>query len=196
VADRRRVALSRLAWLLIPSLPWGAAVHAEEAPPVAGTRVRVETVRTVDRQRLTGTLVGVDAERITLQVKGSPDPTVLAASEVSRFEVSAGHRRGKPAAIGALIGVAVAGGLVVASSAGCTGECFCSGSGCLTGFVLLGVPAAAIGGTVGAVVAPEHWKEIRLPAQNRLTLATKGPVALVLAPSAGGGGSVGLACRF
>jgi hypothetical protein len=103
-----------------------------------------------------------DAASLTLRGKSLGDPAlVVPRASVTKLYVSGGHARGKAAIIGAAIGLAVAGGLAVAASAcDSSGECGCSGSGCPELLAILGIPAAAIGAGVGALVAPERWQEI------------------------------------
>ena len=134
-----------------------------------------------------GTLAVQDAASLTLRGKSLSDPPlVVPRASVTKLYVSGGHARGKAAIIGAAIGLAVAGGLVVAASAcDSSGECGCSGSGCPELLAILGIPAAAMGAGVGALVAPERWHEI--------PVANAGPAAALSFPGGASSSRVHLA---
>ena len=172
-------------------------VAADEPGKLAdGCRLRIQAPATGREGFLTGTLVAQDPGRLTMVV--GDERIVVDRGQVSRLETSAGRNRKKGAGIGALVGTAVAGGLVLAgaSGVGChESECFCSGSGCLTGLLILGVPAAALGATTGALVAPERWRSVPAgtpsPAARSLLSRSVGPVRLSVVRAVGRGPGVG-----
>jgi hypothetical protein len=152
-----------------------------------GARIRLQAAGTVSD----GTLAAQDAASLTLRVEDLHDPLVVPRATLERVYVSEGRARGKAAMIGAAIGLTVAGALVVAGSAGCDGgECLCSGSGCVAAVAILGIPAAATGAGIGALVAPERWREVPIPARAGSTR-----VGWALAPIHGGA-AVSFSCRF
>jgi hypothetical protein len=81
--------------------------YAEESL-VIGSKVRVRTG--AQSERITGTVVAVEPDELRLQVKGEWDARALRWDEMRRLDISIGRNRRRAAAIGALAGVAVAGG--------------------------------------------------------------------------------------
>jgi hypothetical protein len=138
---------------------------------------------------------------LRLQVERLAEPRVVPRATVTKLYVSEGRARGKAAIIGAAIGFAVAGALAVAAGTSCSGECLCSGSGCMVLVPILGIPAAATGAGVGALVAPERWREIPVDgagpgaAYGFSSAAGSNHLRLGLAPIRGGA-AVSVACSF
>jgi hypothetical protein len=184
--------------LVVVLVPNGADLRADPPQDLAqGARIRVESAAGTS----TGTLAGQDAASLTLQVKDLSDPLVVPRAHVMKLHVSEGRAKGKAALIGGAIGLGVAGALVAAGArgAGCDGgECLCSGSGCLAAVVILGIPAAAMGAGVGALVAPERWREIPMAGAAALSLplgARSSRARLTLAPI-WSGAAASLRCSF
>ena len=172
-----------------------AALQAGDEPP-PGTRVRIQA-----GESRTGVLVARDAEQLTLQVGGKEPPVIIPLRQVTGLEVSHGRGRRKAAGIGALVGLVAAGTLVLsgASGVGCgpdDSECFCSGQGCVEAFLLIGVPAAALGAATGALVAPERWREVPVHAAGAASVSlANGGVSVGIVPVRGGVG-LSATCSF
>lgn len=146
----------------------------EPAPVAAGARVRL-TAPSVSGKRLVGTLVGLDDTTLTLQRQGGKETLQVPRGAITTTEVSwRRSRKGKGAAIGALVGLgaAVAIGLAAGdddcSSVQDVGNpwldltahvlrTFCHSKGEMAAFAaILTVPAGAL---LGLAVAPgEKWQ--------------------------------------
>jgi hypothetical protein len=141
---------------------------AAQAPVAEGTRVRLQVrtgslhVGVVDR--LSGDTVYLRGDRT-----GGVQP--YPASTLRRVEVSLGRRnRGRAAAVGGLIGLAVGGAMAAAFGHGCgvqasntsgSGPYRCGGS---RQTVSLVAGMGALGAVVGAAVPPrERWRTVLSP---------------------------------
>ncbi len=164
---RLRLVVAVVALLLLALIGVGAtASPADEVPgPALGARVRLTVgslsgpVSEGDKatRRLVGTLIGLDSEALTLEVKKQRDPVVVRRSSLQQLEIS---RRSSKKAMGALLGflVGTTAGAVAASASGGSSVCNSTGlSGCdlAIATVVIGLPGAL----VGALVAPgERWE--------------------------------------
>ena len=145
----------------------GVSVAQADVPgPVApGSRVRL-TAPSVSVERLVGTVVGLDEATLTLQRQGAEDTLQVPRGAITTFETSEHRsRKGKGAAIGALVGLgaAVALGLAVGENCGDPipeleplFSFVCLSKGEAAGvYAILTVPAGAL---LGLAVAPgEKW---------------------------------------
>jgi len=176
------------------SLAGNTVVFAGEPPAlVEGSRIRIET-RSGDRsKRVQGTLLALSSSQLTLRRSEGDDSLVMPLDRITKLEVSGGRARRKAAGIGAIVGATLAGAFTLLNAAG-DGDDLCSGSGCVTLFAVLGVPAAATGALVGAGVAPERWREAPLP--GRASLLGSGRLAVSAGPARGGGVGLTISCRF
>lgn len=185
--------------LVVVAMTSSLDLRAQEPQDLAeGTRIRVLAPGT-GKAGFKGTLVARDSQELTLQVKHDRDPVVIPRSQVTRLYISAGRGRGKAAAIGALVGVTVAGALVLsgASGFGCdSSECLCSGDGCMQLLGLLGAPAAATGALVGALVAPEQWRELPLHPPGPASMLSSERIRVGIVPVRGGGVRFVASCTF
>ena len=138
-----------------------ALATADETPPLeAGARVRV--VVSSGQGRLTGGLLAVDNERLTLQIENEKTPRVLPRAEVTALAVSAGRRsRGRGALLGAGVGVVV--GAVIGFAGGDDPNVdeggLTASENAVEGAGIFG----AIGALIGLAIPPgERWKEVPL----------------------------------
>ncbi len=161
---------------------------------IEGAQVRVQTVGAGGRW-VKGRLVALDSSVLTLRAPRGSRTVLLDRAHVSRIEVSVGRGTGQAAAIGALVGLFVA-GVYTLGNLGAQGEALCSGSGCAELFLLLGPSAAVIGAGVGAGVAPERWRPVSMSTATTSPSAAKGRFGANVRTVAGGGISVALSCRF
>ena len=172
-----------VAFVGILSLAAAVALADDTVQLATGTRVRV-TVPT-GGGRLVGTVLALDDKKLTLQVPGKTDTTVLRREDITKVEVSAGRRsRGGGALIGAAIGAGAGAliGLAAGSDDPGTFIRISAGGKALFAAIVL----APIGAVVGAAVHPgERWKEL-----------PKDRIRLSLVPVSGRGAAVSLAFVF
>jgi hypothetical protein len=146
--------------LLILALPYeSAADEYTTLPPslTPGTRIRIQAPE-VFSGKVVGTVNAVDADSVTVDVPGRPEPVSVLRAKIARLDVSEGPRsRGVDAAIGAGIGAGIGaiGGALANSNRGShivsrgetTAVCALLGTG--------------VGAPIGAAIPPgEHWKPI------------------------------------
>ena len=126
---------------------------------------------------LTGEVVALDGETLTVMADGGERPIEMLRSDITSVEVSQGRPRGRGAlrgaAIGALLGLGVGGILAL----GCEGlEC---------AVVFLPIWTVTIGAGIGALFPGKRWKPINT---NDLHVA--------LTPTPGGGVGAQVAFSF
>jgi hypothetical protein len=176
---------------------WQPILLAEEQGEVEvaeGSRTRV-VAGTGRKASFSGTLVALDSRQLTIQIKGTLAPVAIDRDQVMKLDVSAGRGKRKAATIGALVGVTLAGAFSLMNAGG-SDDPLCSGSGCATLFVVLGVPAAATGALVGALAAPERWHEAPLSVPSKSAPTISGHVGIGVVPVRGGGASIVIAYGF
>lgn len=156
------LALSGALMLLVSSASLGWAQRLDSLP--VGTRIKV-IPHCMDCEDMIGTYGGWAGDSLVLRT-GTRE-LALPRSLVSVVEISRGKNRQRAGWRGALqwgISGALLGALIGASSGGYG---YVSASRRVhdvsLGIVLVGVPAAVIGGFVSAATAPELWRPIRLP---------------------------------
>jgi hypothetical protein len=157
----------RISLLTVMLLAPALGVAADESGFRVGTRVRItapEIARRLtnpwdaDRERLTGTVLALEGDRIVLSSKDGGEPVVVPRNAVTRVEISRGRLGvGKGALLGAAIGAAA--GLAV-SWAGRDDS-----PGSWSGAEVVLVPLGALlGGGFGAGRgASERWGATALP---------------------------------
>jgi len=140
-------------------LPVARAIPQSMDAVREGTRIRMSGP-TIQGSPLVGTLVGVDALRLTLELDASHELQSVPRSAVEKLEVSRGRRSytKKGALIGFGMGAIVAGAALVAVSSGANGWSVDSGD-VVAGVCLLGGGGAALGALVGAGSSTERWEE-------------------------------------
>jgi len=122
-----------------------------------GTRIRIQAPE-VFPGIVVGTVSAMNAESVTIDVPGRPEPVSVLREKIARLDVSEGPRsRGVDAAIGAGIGAGIGaiGGALANSN---RGSHIVSGDEIAAVCALLG---AGVGASIGAAIPPgEHWKPI------------------------------------
>lgn len=173
--DRCVTALVALVGVLLTAVGGAEADEGSTAP-----RVRV-TSAAAPSGRVVGTLVGLDADTLTIRGSGEPNDFRLKRQAVTRVEISRqrGNRR-KATAIGFFVG-AVAGALLGATT---TGD---------DDFISPGVVAAAAGvvlGSAGALLglATSHGEKWEAKSLDGLHVT--------FVPPRGGGAALRVAFRF
>jgi len=142
----------------------GVAQADEPAPVAPGLRVRL-TAPSVSGKRLVGTVVGLDDATLTLQREGGKETLQVPRGAITTTEVSwRRSRKGKGAAIGALVGLGAAVVVGLAIGQDCETvppfeplfDLLCLSNGESVGVLaILTVPAGAL---LGLAVAPgEKW---------------------------------------
>ena len=141
-----------------------AGAAAEDLAP--GTRVRVTGKGPIGSYA--GSLVGIDDHGVRVRARDG-GTFLLRLSDVDTIEVS---RRRSRRAQGALVGMAVGAivGYVAGAQSNPSGGCNAAETFCLFGRdgfysdeasgAMLAVPAALLGGTVGALVSGEKWRRV------------------------------------
>ena len=148
IAEQRGAAVLLLT--LCACLGADRAGAQEISDATVGARVRIETHATT---LVTGTVVGVSPDSVTLQ-RGAT-VTSLARSSIRSYDISTGADRATGAKRGATVG-AVLGVALIAWAVKDTTR----GSGAIRSVrftVPAGLALAAIGGLLGAGLAPEQW---------------------------------------
>ena len=143
------VCLATIATAVLAAAP---DARADEATLEVGQRVRL--LGTGSDLWLTGRLVDRTADRLLIETELRKDPVAVPYGEIRSLQVSAGKDEGRGALFGAVVGLAL-GSFVYAVT-----PAECSGDGCLQIYFLVAAPATAIGALTGAIVAPEHWREV------------------------------------
>jgi hypothetical protein len=167
-------------------------VRAEE-PETKAQRARVRLHAGDGGGEYKGALVEWTSQQLTIRTASDRDAVSIPLRQVEGLFISEGRARRKAAIIGSLVGLAVVGAVVLsgASGVGCDPnqtECFCSGEGCLKAFLLGSVPAAAIGASTGALVAPERWREVPIQPRSAPSASLScGRIRVGIAPVRGGG---------
>lgn len=159
----------------------GSPLFAQDAPPDSGIRVRATYSAAGTSRQVTGTLITLDADSLTLLVAAPSVQSVsLARSQMTRLEVSAG--RHSSAGTGALIGagIGVVGGVALGLAGQCSGDevgwewCFDS-QGYTVGFgAVFGALGAGLGAIVGAFVHHETWRSVAHPPAVGVILRPEG----------------------
>ena len=153
-----------------------AAQEAPADPPAAWPTLPARVRLTTADGRRTFELVRVEADGLVGRDTGrlqEPERTVP-LREVLRVEASRGHRRGRNAAIGALVGVAVGAIFLVDVNKESSAE-GCNVGACVPLFLL---PPAALGAGLGAAISRERWDPVdpralrRQPAPGLTTRVT------------------------
>jgi hypothetical protein len=187
------------------SLLVGVHLGADEPSPLtAGTRIRLTTTGAApgEKRTVTGTLLGHNAETVTVNPTKLGGGEVIPRSSIAALEVSKGRHRSKGALIGGAIGLAVGIGLVASGDRGIGcggGECLCGGGGCGALYLGVGGAAAAIGAGIGALAARERWEAVPLGKLGRRRpmdppmVAVSDHVSFGMAADRSGG--FGLSCR-
>jgi hypothetical protein len=193
------MAMTRRALHLVLTLAVPTGVFAEERVAGAspeGPRVRL-AVPSVSGERLIGTVVSLDEATLTLQRQGAEGTLLVPLHAITTLEVSRHRsRKGKGAAIGALVGLGSAVAIGLAAGDDCTGSahgddllsrldrslCFGVAETTLLSAILT-VPAGAL---LGLVTAPGEKWEASIP--DRLRIA--------VAPVRGGGVRAAVSVRF
>ena len=158
--------LTRCALVAALTLIANAPVHAQRLPE-PGQRVRVHLVSqpraiegVVSPQRLRGTLVGVTADSLALQIHPASDVTWIARAGVKRLDLSGGVRgRLESAFVRGAVG-AVVGSLERTLFAALSSDLYEDES--LGESALIGAAGGAvIGITIGALFPQERWTRAR-----------------------------------
>src|SRR5262245_30541312 len=152
----------------------GATASADPSGAPTGTRsVRVTAPAFADKP-LTGSLVALEATKLKLQREGSSEVVEIPRRDVTRLEVNTRKsRRGKAAAIGALVGFGV--GAILGYSAG--DDCGAPDAPSLVCFEREatagggGLVGAGLGALIGVAVGPGEKWEVRDPGRVRLTVS-------------------------
>lgn len=163
--------------VILFSVCFTATARGQVSPPGPGGRVRVTIPclaedqarpgRGTARCRLEGTIARMPADSITLDLK---DSTISYAwKDISRFEVSRGHRTHWLA--GAGIGFVAGAGVtwLVTNAGGSTSLCdrsanqdALSSTECLGLAVLGGVVGGGVGAIIGHAIRSERWQDFPL----------------------------------
>jgi hypothetical protein len=196
---QKEKAMTYRAVLLALTLVVPASLFAEEPAAGAspeGPRIRL-TAPSVSGGRLIGTVVSLDEATLTLQRQGGEGTLLVPLRAITTLEVSRHRsRKGKGAAIGALVGLGSAVAIGLAAGDDCTGSaqgddlssrldrslCFGAAETTLLSAILT-VPAGAL---LGLVTAPGEKWEASTP--DRLRIA--------VAPVRGGGVRAAVSVRF
>lgn len=147
-----------------------------------GERVRL-TVGGASSTRVTGLLVGKDADSFWVARAGRTPPVSVGRSAVVQLEVSRGQQRA--VAHGALVGAGlgaiagfVAGGTAASKSRSCAGfvdVCYVDWYGrAFRGGLIGGAIGGAVGAAVGYAVRTDRWEGVPLSRAHSLTLAPRG----------------------
>ena len=184
--------VSRITWALV--LSWTSSIlpaRADEMALAEGSLVRVWPRAAGRGASIEGTLLGLDSVKLTLRQQASSVHRVVPLEEVVRVQARQGRHTGAAMAVGALVGVGVAGVFYLRSvgNEGCD-DCL------LTAFGIIGVPAALVGASAGALVAPDRWVDVTLPAPAAAVHGSGGRFAVRLAPVSGRGAGVSVSFRF
>lgn len=116
-----------------------------------GTRMRV----TLAASRLTGTVLGIDDNALTLRVKNSTVPAIIPLSDVNRLEIHRGTH--SKAGWGAGVGFLALAALSFPAWQGC-GRC--SGSAPAAFVMVNGAIGAALGAGIGYAIREERWEGV------------------------------------
>ncbi len=164
VLPMRRFSLLLFSLVSIPSTAAHAQVQEPEIP--AGARVRV-SVPALSQRAVIGRYDGLDADSLSLMPARTGSLMRIPLSLITRLELSDGRKRGRGAAVGALIGfgASVAGGflcLAVCPTPPGSGSNLAPVGGLFLG-IFVGWPVGGVLG--GTVFAPERLRPIPVPAE-------------------------------
>jgi hypothetical protein len=154
-----KVSVVGMVWcLLVPRLA------AQAPPPVeAGSRVRV-WLAGPDSRRVTGEVVGVGSDALSLAPGHGRDTAAVAFRSISRLELSRGRRSvGSGMLLGGVIGAGLgAAGALAWAASSCFKSSTSTGGNCPTGGTAAGIVigGGAVGAAVGALVRPERWVRV------------------------------------
>jgi hypothetical protein len=179
-----------LASVAVAAMTSAPDLRAEEPQNLdVGTRIRV-VVAGADKAGFKGKLVARDSEQLVLEPKPGRDPVTIPYGQVVSLHVSEGRARGKAAAIGALVGIAAAGALFL------THPPECSGAGCVEFFALIAAPTAATGALIGALGAPERWRDVPARGRAPASVRVSERIRVGIGPVQGGGVRFAASCLF
>jgi hypothetical protein len=135
-----------------------ADLLAQAAPPPIGARVRV-TAPPLSRDPIVGRLVRVEHDTLWIDTGSGRPVTAIPGAASLRLEQSRGRR--SYALVGGLIGAGVGAGLTLLFLDGfCGGDNLCDGDEEVRAALVFGVPAAAAGTLVGALIHRERWEVV------------------------------------
>lgn len=163
-------------FVLLVVLP-ASKTLAESIPDLeVGSRVRLVAPST-SPERLTGTIVRLDATALELQMADRKQPALVPRDVITKIEISHGRKsRTRGALIGALAGAAVGSIAVLATpdtscNAGDLFECL-GGPTQGEAALIVGAMGAAAGALVGSLIPPgERWQAAA--ARPRVSLAPR-----------------------
>ena len=148
--------------LLLALLATGAELRGQQSPLLlrVGEVARI-TAPEAPGGRVVGSVQMLDADSVVLSVSGPTERVVLPLPSITVAELGEGRNRAK----GALVGAGM--GAVGAVMVGYACNIFCAGGSHVEpGFLIASVVyLPAMGGIVGAVLAPRKWT--RLPLRAR-----------------------------
>jgi hypothetical protein len=116
-----------------------------------GARMRV----TLAASLLTGTVLGIDDNALTLKVKNSNVPAIIPRSDINRLEISRGVH--SAAGWGAGIGFLALAALSLPAWQGCGS---CSGSAPARFVMFYGALGAGLGAGIGYAIRAERWEGV------------------------------------
>jgi hypothetical protein len=168
--------------ILGAALMLATGASAQAPTLMAGSRLRVYT----DAGRSEGTLMAQTGDSLTIAESGAVR-RVIPFAAVSRIQASAGKSHGSGAIKGAKIGAVIGGGLGVLVGLAISTDGSCTGSGCDSAPITLGLIEAAGGAlwglAIGGAVGAEKWETVypkrygvsggALPGQARLGLSIR-----------------------
>ena len=153
-----RAAFALAAALALTAPPAGAQAPYAQLP--LGARARL--MAPAETRWTTGTILAVDSAAVVLNVRPTGVHQTVLVSEVQSLELSRGRRRFTRGAVGFLIGAVVGGGVAAGMAYMETSDAPEAAYGILVMGVLGAVSGAVIGGTLGALTAPERWEKVSL----------------------------------
>ena len=153
-----RTAFALAAALALTTAPTGAQAPYTQLP--LGARARL--IAPSETRWTTGTVVAADSAAIVLRVRHAGVHDTVLVSEVQSLELSRGRRRLTRGAAGFLIGAVVGGGVAAGMTYMATSDAPEAGFATLVVGVLGAASGAVLGGTLGALTAPERWKKVSL----------------------------------
>jgi hypothetical protein len=155
--------MHRILLLFVVSVIAAGAASAQSLP-TPPARLRIATPE-LGKSTAIGTLLAVRGDTMLMRLEDSADTTALAMSDLTKLEVSTGHRRpiARGLGIGLLAGAAI--GVVVGAASGDDREGFISLSAeekAAVGAVFFGGVGGVAGGIIGATRRVERWQRVSL----------------------------------
>jgi hypothetical protein len=156
--NNMRIRTHLIGAVVLGVLPIHLRAQSPSSPPLAiGERVRLEIADSA--RRITGTVVARQGDTVAINPRGAATNILVAAKSIDRYEVSAGRERGRGARRGALVGGALAIGLITVVAIDAANH---PQQDVMIPWQIAVLPPAVVitglGAGVGAIVAPERWE--------------------------------------